>query len=251
MEAYAKAKSDAQDRLDFARHPLKRENVKSRKREKGENEHMTTSTKEKNTEVSATLVLTPEFRVSYPAVFQPKSAAEGQELKYSISMIFPKVKDASGKWKSVMDSAPAEMKAAVVAAIINKWGADKTKWPKGLKLPFRDGAEKDQDGYGEGVLFVNASSKNKPGVVDQGVKDIIDPSKFYGGCYARAKLNAFAYDKAGNRGVAFGLNNVQLIRDGEPFGARSNPSNDFDSIPTPSGTPAGIAANDALTDLGL
>jgi len=211
---------------------------------------MTTNTTEKSTKVSQTQVLTPEFRVSYPAVFQPKSAAEGQEPKYSISMIFPKAKNADGTWESVMDSAPTEMKAAVAAAIVAKWGADRAKWPKGLKLPFRDGSEKDQDGYGEGVIFVNASSKNKPGVVDQTVTDIIEPSKFYGGCYARAKINAFAYDKAGNRGVAFGLNNVQLIRDGEPFGGRSDPKSDFDSIPVPSGTPAGIAADDALADLG-
>lgn len=214
---------------------------------------MTTTTENKSTKVSATKVLTPEFRISYPNVFQPKSAAEGQEPKYSISMIFPKAKNADGTWKSVMDSAPAEMKAAVVAAIVAKWGADKAKWPKGLKLPFRDGAEKDNDGYGEGVLFCNASGKNKPGVVSvyDKTKQITDPAEFRGGYYARATVNAFAYDKAGNRGVAFGLNNLIKIRDGEPFGNASDPETDFDSIPVPDGTPAGVAAGQALDDLGL
>ncbi len=33
-------------------------------------------------------ILTPEFRVSFPAVFEP-SGMEGQEKKYSVTMLFP------------------------------------------------------------------------------------------------------------------------------------------------------------------
>lgn len=184
-----------------------------------------------------TKVVTPEFRVSYPNVFTPKAAVQGQEPKYSVSLLFPKKSDGKGGFLSVQDSVPAEIKTAAVNAIINKFGADKAKWPKGFKLPWRDGAEDGKvttDGYGPSVLFINASSKNRPGVVDQDRKTIVDPNKFYGGCYAYAELNAFWYDTAGNKGVAFGLNHLLLSRDGEPFSSRGTPENAFKSIPTPS-----------------
>jgi hypothetical protein len=168
-----------------------------------------------------TQILTPEFRVSFPSVFQKKAAAEGQEPKYSIVMLVPKTTDLTA------------MKQAVVDALTEKWGPDKAKWPKGLRLPFRDGSEKDYEGY-ENVVFCSASTKNRPGLVDRDVKPIIDPNEFYGGCYARATVAAFAYDKAGNRGVSFGLRNIQKTRDGEPFSGRSKPENDFDSLPVPS-----------------
>lgn len=176
----------------------------------------------KDAKKDAKQVLTPEFRVSFPAVFQPKAAAEGQEPKYSIVMLFPKTTDLT------------PLKAAVRAAIVEKWGADQAKWPKGLRLPFRDGSEKDYEGY-ENVTFCTASTKNRPGLVDQNVQPIINAEEFYGGCYARATIAAFAYDKAGNKGVSWGLRNVQKMRDGEPFSGRTKPENDFDAIPMPEG----------------
>jgi len=38
------------------------------------------------------------------------------------------------------------------------------------------------------------------------------------GDYIRVSVNAYAYDAAGNRGVAFGLNNVLFVERGEPLG---------------------------------
>lgn len=189
----------------------------------------------KDAKKDAKQVLTPEFRVSFPAVFAPKAAAEGQEPKYSIVMLFDKATDISA------------LKSAVVAAIVGKWGADKAKWPKGLRLPFRDGSEKEYEGY-ENVTFVTASTKQRPGLVDQNVQPIINPEEFYGGCWARATVAAFAYDKAGNKGVSFGLRNVQKMRDGEAFSGRSKPESDFDAIPVPSGTKA--EQDDMLSEIG-
>ena len=169
---------------------------------------------------AATTVTTPKFRVSFPAVFS-KRKIEGQtdeQAKYSIQMLFKKTDDIT------------VLKNAVRAAVIEKWGADQTKWPKGLILPFRDGTEKDYDGYGPDVIFVSASSKMKPGLVDQNVQPIIEPSEFYGGCYARATINAFAWEYMGKRGVSFGLRNIQKMADGEPFGGGSKAENDFEPI---------------------
>ena len=165
-------------------------------------------------------VKTPEFRLSFPALYKPKSF-EQQEAKYSCVMLFDKTKaDLTG------------MKKAVVAAATEKWGA-KEKWPKGMKTPFRDGDEKeDMDGY-KGHTFVSASSKQAPQIVDYkgpGVRPEPIPetdNRCYAGCYARATLIAFAYDKAGNRGVSFSLQNVQVLRDGKPFSGRKNAEDEF------------------------
>jgi len=181
-------------------------------------------------------VTTPEFRVSFPSVFQARAVSEGGDLKYSVVMLFPKTADLT------------PLKQSVLAAIIEKWGADKTKWPKTLRLPFRDGTEKDYDGYGPDIIFASATSKMKPGLVDQNVQPILEPSEFYGGCYARATINAFAYDVKGNKGVAFGLRNVQKLRDGEPFSGRNKPEDDFDAIPMPDN---GKPAADPLAGIGV
>lgn len=170
-----------------------------------------------------TQVLTPEFRASFVSVFAPKAVLGSNEQKYSITMLFNK------KDKKVMEGLE-KMKAAVKAVLVDKFGPDQAKWPKNLRLPFRKGEEKDYEGYGPDVVFVTASSKIKPGLVDHNVQPILDQNEFYSGCYARATLSAYYYDKAGNKGVAFGLRNIQKIKDGEPFSGKNKPENDFDAL---------------------
>lgn len=175
-------------------------------------------------------VLTPEFRVSFPYVFRPQKALEaGKEPKYSVTMLFKKGENLSA------------LKAAAKKVAVEKWGEDQSKWPKNLRLPFRDQGEKEFAGYEAGAIFITATSKQRPGLVDANVQDILDESQFYAGCYARATIRAFAYDQAGNRGVAFGLQNVQKLRDGEPLGGRSRPQDDFEPIEG-AGEPATAAA---------
>jgi hypothetical protein len=171
-------------------------------------------------------VMTPEFRVSFPAVFKPsrpKGAPADQEAKYSLTMLFDRDADLSA------------LKKAAEAAAKEKWGDD---IPKGLRTPFRDQGEKEFDGYEEGALFVIATSKQKPGLVDAQVNDIIDESEFYAGCYARATIRAFAYGGKGTSfkpGVSFGLQNVQKLRDGDPLGGRTRARDDFSAVETDAG----------------
>jgi hypothetical protein len=173
-----------------------------------------------------TKVRTGEFRLSFAHLFEPKTM-EGQDgpPKYSLTMLFPKTADLSA------------LKAAAAAACEKKWGADRNKWPKGMRSPFRDGDEKDYDGYA-GMIFIAASSATKPGVVNQSVKPVTDPAEVFAGCYCRATVQAFAYDKAGNKGVGFSLHNVQKLRDGEPFGSKRAATDDFDAVARPVGAAA-------------
>lgn len=171
-------------------------------------------------------VVTPEFRVSFPVVFAPRKNELNGKMEYSIVALFKKGEDLS------------KLKKACQEAIEKKWGVDQKKWPKNLRLPFRDQNEREKlneetgkmflpDGYEAGAIFLNLKSSQKPGVVDQKVQPIIDQAEFYAGCYAIASVNPFAYSQAGNNGVSLGLQNIQKVRDGEPFGGRTKAENDF------------------------
>lgn len=166
--------------------------------------------------------MTPKFRVSYPNVFKAKADFDGQEARFSIVMLFDKATDIS------------TMKQLAQAVAAEKWGVDQKKWPKNLRSPFRDGdeAKPGVDGY-VNAIFVRASSKGRPGLVDANKVQIINQEEFYAGCYARATVNAYAYDRAGNCGVAFGLQNIQKLEEGEPFSGRTKAEDDFDAISGP------------------
>ncbi len=85
------------------------------------------------------------------------------------------------------------------------------------------------ENYNDKVV-VEARTKLKPGVVDQKRNEILDASEFYAGCYARATLTCYAYDSMGNKGVSFGLQNVQKVKDGTAFSGKRNAKDDFDEI---------------------
>ena len=178
----------------------------------------------------STKVTTTEFRVAFPAVFRPKHNDLSNKDEYSVVALFPKGTDLSA------------LKAAAQEAAKKKWPKD---MPKNLKSPFRDQADRAKvdeqtgketlpQGYEAGAIYLNLKSAQRPGVVDQKMNEIIDESDFYGGCWARASINAYAYDQKGNRGVAFGLNNLQKLKDDDAFGNRSKPQDDFAAVETSS-----------------
>lgn len=165
-------------------------------------------------------VMTPKFRTSFVNVFRPSANKNDPtaEPKYSLTMLFAKDADLSA------------LKKAAQAAIVEKLGPDQSKWPKNLKNPFRDQGDFEYDGYEKGSIFIRASSKQKPGLVDQKNQDILEEKDFYSGCYARATVRAFYYDTKGNRGVSFGLQNVQKLGEGDPLGGRTRASQDFEPV---------------------
>lgn len=179
-------------------------------------------------------VITGKFRVSFPNIFRPQKAmanSPNQEPKYGLTMLFPLGADLTA------------LKNAAKQAAVEKWGADSTKWPKNLRLPFRDQGEKEFEGYEKGAIFITATSRQRPGLVDQKRQDIIEEKDFYPGCYARASVRAFAYDTNGNRGVSFGLQNVQKLADGEPLGGRTRPTDDFEPVAEEVGSAVQSAAD--------
>lgn len=173
----------------------------------------------------STKVNTPEFRIAFPALFTPKKNDLNGKDEYSCVALFKKGEDL------------AKLKAAAQEALEKKFGSDKNKWPKNLRSPFRDQGDRAKEndagdmvlpqGYEDGAIYLNLRSQQRPGVVDNQVQAILDSSEVYGGCWCIASINAYAYDMKGNRGVSFGLGNIQKIRDDEAFGNRSKAEDDF------------------------
>jgi len=168
----------------------------------------------------------PEFRVSHPHVFKPTAIkdATGKEgkLQYSIEMLFD---------KTTTDL--SVLQAPIKAAIIDKWGTDKSQWPSPLMLPIKDGdkpkmnkktRQKEVKPEHAGMWVVRASSSaeyNRPQVVGRDPKVALqNEGELYPGCYARAGLKAHAFEFADKYGVKFILDAVQFVRDGEPIGSR-------------------------------
>lgn len=171
-------------------------------------------------QTTPTKVVTGKARLSYVNVFQPRPGMSGGEPKYSVCVLIPKSDTAT----------IAKIKAAVAAAT----EAGKAQWggkiPPNLKTPLRDGdTERDTAEY-KGHWFINASSKQRPGVVDASVQPIMDAGEVYSGCYGRVSLNFYPYNQQGNRGVGAGLQNVQKLTDGEPLSGRSRAEDDFTAV---------------------
>lgn len=174
------------------------------------------------TDAKSTKVVTGIVRFSYLHAFVPVAREEGGEKKYSVSLIISKNSKEGKKTLGIIRPMLDEMVEAVKAA-------NGGKLPKKFMLPLRDGDEdkEDDEAYAES-FFLSASSKNKPGVVGPDLQPIMDADEFYSGCYGRASINFYVYDKKGNRGIACGLNNLMKTDDGEALGGgRSSAEADF------------------------
>ena len=169
---------------------------------------------------ASTKVVTGRCRLSYCNLFEPRAQQEGGDLKYSVTLLIPKSDTAT----------VAKIKAAQEVAVAAKWP---NKPPAKLAYTLHDGdgvKEKTGEPFGpecKGHWVISVSSKNKPGVVDADLNEIIDKPAIVSGDYGRASINAYGYDVSGNRGVSFGLNNIQFLEKGEQLGGRTRAEDDF------------------------
>ena len=171
-------------------------------------------------------VVTPVFRLSFPALFEAKSM-EGGKAKFGCSAV----------WHPKKFSEQDKKRWKAVRALLDEVSQERFKkpWkdlPANFKKGLRDGAEKaDLEGYGEGTVFASITSMMRPGVIDKD-KDPIGPEhgnaeEIYPGCWCRATVTAYAYENTG-KGVALGLQNVQKVADGDRLDSRTDAAEDFD-----------------------
>ena len=169
---------------------------------------------------SPTKVVVP-CRISFANIWEPKSI-NGSEEKYSVSCLVPKAdKKTLAKIEKAIDAAREDAKS-------KKWGG---KIPPNLKLPLRDGdvERPDDENYAEHMFF-NATSKEAPQIVDRKVQPILDPMECGSGDYCNVSVNFYGFNANGNRGIAAGLGNIQLIKHGERLAGRASAASDFEEV---------------------
>ncbi len=173
--------------------------------------------------VNTTKVITgKDTRFSYCNVWEPKSI-NGSDPKYSVSLIIPK-----SDTETIEKINKAIRTAYEEGASKLKGNGKSVPALSALKTPLRDGdVDRPDDEAYANSYFVNANSKDKPGIVDAACQAIIDRGEVYSGVYGRASINFYAFNVNGNKGIACGLNNLQKLRDGEPLGGRSRAEDDF------------------------
>lgn len=169
---------------------------------------------------------TPVFRVSFPHLFKAQ-AMDGGEPKFSVSAVWTPSKF-SDRDKKLW----AEIKAALNEKSQEMFKKPWKELPANIKRGLRSGAEKaDLEGYGEGTVFANLSTKMRPGVINL-KKEKVGPEEgnedeMYPGCYARATVTVYGYDNKG-KGVSLGLMNLQIVGEGKRLDSRTDAAEDFD-----------------------
>lgn len=165
-------------------------------------------------------VMTPIGIASFITLKEPRAIVEGNEPRFSITLIFDKAAQNTKQFK--------ELEEAIEQALMQKWPNKATR-PRDLRSPFRDGGEKEgiYEGYKRGDIFINPWSQKKPGVVDINRQDLLDLDDVFAGWTARANVRPFAYDRAGKRGVGLFLDNVQFLREGKRLDGRKAASESY------------------------
>lgn len=169
-------------------------------------------------------IVTEPFRLAFPALFEPKPVAQGEEkTSYQATLLLPP--DANLK----------PFLRCIAAAMRDEWGkvekitAGRSGWsPHAQPIKPCDGR---YAGFDEGWHFIRTSSQYQPSVVDQRKQEILDPNRIFAGCWCRFHLNTYAWKHpVGGKGVSFSLNAVQLVREDERLDGRKSAQAVFDEI---------------------
>ena len=80
-----------------------------------------------------------------------------------------------------------------------------------------------------GCWYFNATSRKQPGIVDRNVKRIIDQAEVYSGAVYNVAINPFFFDNE-SKGISFGLNNIQKVKDGQRLGGGKSAEEEFSDL---------------------
>lgn len=164
-------------------------------------------------------------RLAFPHLFTPQVQESG-EPKYNASFLL-----------DTSNPACKEIEAALLDVANAKWGANKGKalldqLKKQGRVCYRSGDDKSQyDGF-EGNMYITASNKTRPLVVDRD-RSVINAAdgKVYPGCFVNTSVEIWAQDNKHGKRINASLRGVQFLRDGDAFagGAPASPD-DFDDL---------------------
>jgi hypothetical protein len=179
--------------------------------------------------VSGPNLTSPEVRVSYAYVFEPRANGDDDEKKKcSITLMLDKTNPEHKKFVEKYHQALKDTMA-------KHWPDPRTR-PRNKLIgdtysPIKDGDTtvnkngiplKETDPYYEGHWLIRASNVKKPRVVriiNNKLHKIQDTEVVYGGCWCQVNINPYTFEIPKGSGVTNGLNGVLFTKDDEPFGS--------------------------------
>jgi hypothetical protein len=173
-------------------------------------------------------IVLPPALGCYVFIWEPRDPPPGStgDPKYSISLLWPKSDLNSDDQKKSLRPL-REAIAEVAKAKFGDKALDLLKIGK-LKNPLRDGnIERPEDPVYADHVFVTASSKSQPGIVNGQLQKIFEKDEAYSGCTFRASVSVFAYDNV-SKGVGIGLSNLQVVKKGQRLDNRREAEQDFE-----------------------
>jgi hypothetical protein len=178
-------------------------------------------------------VRTGPVRLSFPHLLTPAKRRPGDDPdkadQYGAVLLFPLGADISVLTKEMREVALAKYPQA-----------GKPGGPK-LFNPIRDqdvdgkgqpGEAERYAGYVKGAMRIGANANRKIQVVDRSLAPVIDDEKIYPGVWAIVTLRCFTFERQGNKGPTFGLQNVMLVADDTNIGGTgtANPRDAFAGV---------------------
>lgn len=159
-------------------------------------------------------------RFSYLHVFEPTAMEEGQQKKYSVSVIIPKKdKELVKKIKTAIEQEKEESKSVFGGKI-----------PANLKLPLRDGdIERPDDEAYKDSFYMSCNSIQRPGIVNGAREPIISQDEIKSGDYGYVAISLYAFNKQ-SKGIAVGLNHIMKTKNGEALAGGVSVEEAFEGI---------------------
>lgn len=175
-------------------------------------------------------VITKEFMLCYPAIFEPRPKMENPSiLEYGVTMAFPEGTDLIEMKKKANEVGQRKFK--------DDWEDVRTKRTSPLFRTQNNGgfriAGKGKNVHPEwdGMTVVKATSREQPEIrKGKSLEPVISTKDIKAGDWCIASVVPFAYDKGGGQGVSFALHNIVKLRDGVALGSRRSADEDFAEV---------------------
>lgn len=175
-------------------------------------------------------IVTCRGKLTFPALLKARANPNnpGAEPKFSTGILIP------------ANSNIDVLKQAAEAVAREKWG---DKMPSKLRSPFLvageiEGAKgKTYPDEFDNWILIRCNSTYGPDIIDGAGNKVDEEREIYSGRWARLSVRAFAYENSGNRGVSFGLQNVQLLEhDTALGGSRARAEDEFEPVNVDTGS---------------
>jgi hypothetical protein len=177
-------------------------------------------------------VHTPKCRMVYPNLITPRGmkGEDDSKPKFSVSLLIPKTANIDALKTLAADTAQAKFGQG--------WQTKKLRNPFLKTVDYETLSELAEQF--PSFIRVSANVEFPPFIFNPDTSRFRgDASDIYGGRWAVGAVRAYGYDAKGNKGVAFGLQRIQLLDHDEPIaGGRIETASGFEAV-------SGVSSNTA------